>query len=337
MVFPYLPLSKRVIICSWELIPKSQLAVTDATSNDMVEYAHGVAALYAMPGRQPGYGAFVRHTTGRVGDKIDRTRLWALHDSVVVPLIDRNPSLGDPDHKEDPNAGHRMCTTEHALLYSHRFDGDLYTGYETGTMVVMRHLGARIGEARDVIAPPSDLALPSLGLDFDAVYANALYDVLTNLADDDPDLPAAIRWFEIAWANSAVVDLQTRIMALRAAFDALFGSAYTETVRDRLAEFLDPDGQKVRREWINHRGCRHEAELTDVAWWFQMFAQLRNKIAHGGALVGDDFIFEGVPHVWRAEWVLRRVFKQILVNRGHDDVVLDDFDRIIRKHIPSEG
>jgi hypothetical protein len=230
-----------------------------------------------------------------------------------------------------------MCATEHALLYSHRFDDDLYTAHETGTMVMMRHFGSRIGQDRDVISYPADLVLPILALDLDAVYANALYDVLTNVADDDPDLPGAIRWFEIAWANSAVVDPPTRIMALRAAFDLLFTSARTETVRKRLSAFLDPDGKGTRREWTDHFGNRHVAELTDVAWWFQMFALLRNKVAHGGALVDDEFIFEGVPHVWHAEWVLRRVFKQILVNRGHGDVVLDDFDRIIRKHIPSES
>jgi hypothetical protein len=103
-----------------------------------------------------------------------------------------------------------------------------------------------------------------------------------------------------------------------------------------LSEFLDDGGTKTRREWTDHHGRRREAELTDVAWWFQMFALLRNKTAHGGALVDEDFIFEGAPHVWHAEWTLRRVLKQILVNRGHGDVVLDEFDRIIKKHIPSE-
>jgi hypothetical protein len=112
----------------------------------------------------------------------------------------------------------------------------------------------------------------------------------------------------------------------------LFENAYTETVRDRLSEFLDLAGTTTRREWTDHRGRRHEAELTDVGWWFQMFSLLRNKSAHGGALVSGDFMFDGVPHVWHAEWTLRRVFKKILANRGHDDVLLDEFDRIIKKH-----
>jgi hypothetical protein len=321
----------------WELIPKSQLAAEDVSAADVVDYAHGVGALYRTPSDSRGFGAFVRVAEGHVGDEIDRAQLPTLHDAVVIPVIDRNPSFADPNRQDDPNAGQRMCTTENALLYSHRFEADLFTAYETGTMVMTQHFGVKIGETRDVIEPPNDLKLPITLPDFDSVLANALYNVLTNLGDDDPDLPAAIRWFEIAWANSAIVDPQTRVVALRAAFDALFGSARTETVRDRLSDFLDSAGApKSRRQWTDHRGHEHEAELTDLGWWFQMFALLRNKIAHGGTVTNRDFIFDDVPHVWHAEWNLRRVFKQILANHGHSHVLFDDFDRIIRKHTQDE-
>jgi hypothetical protein len=332
MLFPYLPLSKRITIGPWELIPKSQLTAADAIAPEMVEHAHGVADLYALPSKSSGFGAFVRHADGGVGDEIDRTKLSALHDAVVVPLLDRNPSRGDPEQDEDPNAGHRTCTTENALLYSHRFEPDLYIGYETGTMAITQHFGPKIGEQRELIAAPSDLKLPIMAFDLDDVYANALYEVLTNLADDDPDLPAAVRWFEIAWTNSAVVDAETRVVALRAAFDLLFGgNAQTETVRDRLSDFLDPAGTKTSREWTDHHGRTRTAELTDLGWWFQNFALLRNKIAHGGDLISEDFVFESAPHIWHAEWTLRRVFKKMLAERGHEDVPLDDYERITKK------
>jgi hypothetical protein len=88
MLFPYLPLSARLTVGPWELIPKSHLAATDVRAAEMVDHAHGVAALYAMPGDSRGFGAFVRHLDRRVGDEIDRTQLSPLHDAVVVPLID---------------------------------------------------------------------------------------------------------------------------------------------------------------------------------------------------------------------------------------------------------
>ena len=96
----------------------------------------------------------------------------------------------------DQNAGHQMATTENALLFGHRFGDDLYTGFKTGTMVVMRHLGPRIGEAEGVIQPPSDMHLPTFRPQFDPVYADALYAVLAGLGANDPDLPGAIRWLE---------------------------------------------------------------------------------------------------------------------------------------------
>jgi hypothetical protein len=40
-----------------------------------------------------------------------------------------------------------------------------------------------------------------------------------------------------------------------------------------------------------------------------------------------------VRHVWHAEWTLRRVFKKLLADRGHEDALLDESDRRIRKYI----
>lgn len=330
-IFPYLPLSRRMAVGAWELIPRQLFGPPDAISAEAVEHAHGIAALYRMPGDPRGFGAFVRHREARVGDESDRTQFPTLHDAVVVPLIDQNPSFADPGWEEHPNAGHRMCTTENALLYSHRYGADLHTSYETGTMVTTRHFGPVIGVTVEVIEPPSDLKLPLMRPDLDEVFAESLHDVLRNLAADGPDLPGAISWFELAWANSAIIDVRTRVIALRAGFDALFGSAWTETVRDQLCDLLDPErAPKVHREWNDHRGRHHQEELSDLGWWFQMFSLLRNKIAHGGRLSDRDYVFQEVPHVWHGEWHLRRAIKQIVADHGHPDVLLEDYQRIAR-------
>ena len=97
---------------------------------------------------------------------------------------------------------------------------------------------------------------------------------------------------------------------------------------------LDPaDAARSPHEWDDHRG-RHYGpfELTDVEWWFQAFALLRNRIAHGGEIPAADWDFDdGKPHVWHAERNLRRAIKQIVANAGNDDVFLDPFDRIARR------
>jgi hypothetical protein len=103
-------------------------------------------------------------------------------------------------------------------------------------------------------------------------------------------------------------------------------------IRARLSELLDQPGTpRAHREWDDH-GNHREAELTDLEWWYQSFALLRNTIAHGGDLAAADYLFEdGVPHHWHGEWNLRRAIKQVVANAGHEDVLLDPFERAIRR------
>ena len=58
--------------------------------------------------------------------------------------------------------------------------------------------GYKVGRDVEKIEPPQELRLPLMPAQIDAVYANALYDVLSNLSEDAPDLPGAIRWLEVA-------------------------------------------------------------------------------------------------------------------------------------------
>lgn len=335
LLFPYLPLAERRRIGPWLLIPRAQLDADDCGSAQMVEHAHGVWGLYRMPADATGYGCFVTRNGQPVGAELEATGLRTLHDAICVSLLDENPSRAVAGMVDDYNAGHRMCTTENALVFGHRFDADLYTGFETGVMVVHRVGGPRIGQSEDVIEPPSEMHLPLLRPDFDEVYAQALHDVITELAEEDPDLPGAIRWLELAWTNSSVIDGAARVLALRAGFDVLFGGASTAIIRGQLSTLLDePNAERSQRQWTDHSQQR-QAQLTDLEWWFQSFALLRNKIAHGGEIEDAEFLFDdGVPHYWHGEWQLRRAIKQTVANAGHPDVVLDPFDRAIQQAIP---
>jgi hypothetical protein len=329
LLLPYLPLAKRRTIGPWELIPREELTADDTTSEAMVDHAHGVAKLYRMPGHARGFGAFIRRNGTRVGEEIDSTGLRTLYHAIVVSLLDQNPSRAVAGMVEDYNTGHRMATTENALLFGHRFDQELYTGFETGTMVVMRSAGPKIGETEDVIQPPADMHLPTFRPQFDHVFAQALFEVLSALDEIDHDLPGAIRWLELAWTNSASIDTAGRILALRAGFDVLFGGANTREIRGKLSELLDEEGAaRTHREWDDHTQHR-EAVLTELEWWFQSFALLRNKIAHGGEIPEAAFLFDdGTPHHWHGEWQLRRAIKQVVANADHPDVLLDAYDRI---------
>jgi hypothetical protein len=297
----------------------------------MVQHAGGVAALYRVPGGLGSAGAFVRTPAGPVGTNIDREATTNLALAVLVAQLDTNPSLARAEEDEDGNAGWGVSTSENALLYSHRFESDLYTAYETGTMTRISHFGVRIGENRDVIEPPNDLSIPFLGNpDLDEVYATATLDLLSSVTAESPDLAGAIRWLQIVWANAAIVEGRPRILAIRAGFDTLFGSSDTEEVRDALTRLLDPDGEPVaQRAWTTLTGRAKSASLSDLGWWFQHFSFLRNKIAHGGALETADFAWDGVSHIARGEWTLRRAIKRTVSDAtGHEELLIEDrFER----------
>jgi hypothetical protein len=332
-LFPYLPTSDRLTVGPWTLIPRAALTDDDAISAEAAERARGVAALYRMPGDDRGFGAFVRSEQSAVGAEVDENAIWRLYQAVVTALLDRNASPAEP-REEDINAGHATCTVENARLHGQGVDDQGYTAFSYGVMVQQLVGGYQVGRDTAKIEPPHELNLPILGRGgVDDVYVNALYEVLSNLDEDSPDLPGAIRFLEVAWANSLSVRTEARILALRAGFDVLFGGADTRTVRDNLSALLDrADAPRTRRVWTDH--ARHrEADLTDLQWWFQSFALLRNKVAHGGQLDAAEYEFDdGVHHIWHAELNLRRAIKKLIANAGHEDVLLGPFERIARKH-----
>ena len=122
LLFPYLPLAQRREVGPWRLIPREQLTAEDTTGEQMVELAAGAAKLYRLPGHDRGYGAFIHRDDQPVGEEINPDRLRTLYHAIVVSLLDDNPSRAVAGMVDDDNSGHRMCTTENALLFGHRFD-----------------------------------------------------------------------------------------------------------------------------------------------------------------------------------------------------------------------
>jgi hypothetical protein len=262
--------------------------------------------------------------------------LGRLYQAVVTALLDRNASRANPN-EDDYNAGHATCTVENARLHGHGISDDGYTAFSYGVMVQQLVGGYRVGQDADKIEPPHELTLPLFRgrVKLDDVYVNALYEVLSHRDEHSPDIPGAIRFLEVAWGNSLSVRTEARILALRAGFDVLFDGADTKKVRTKLSCLLDePSAPRTQRQWLDH-GIHRQGDLTDLQWWFQSFALLRNKLAHGGELDSAEYSFDdGVPHLWHAEWNLRRAIKKIVASQGHQDVLLTPMERIAARYAP---
>lgn len=332
-LFPYLPLAERMSVGPWTLIPRAALVDDDALSPAAAEQARGIAALYRLPSDGRGYGAFIRSAEAAVGAEVDQVGLGRLYQAVVTALLDRNASRADP-REDDYNAGHATCTVENARVHGHGVDDEGYTAFSYGVMVQKLVGGYRVGRDTDKIEPPHELSLPIMRgrVQLDAIYANAVYAVLADLDEHSPDIPGAIRFLEVAWVNSLSVKVEARILALRAGFDVLFGGADTKKIRNRLSRLLDAaDAARTHRTWVEH-GNEREGNLTELQWWFQSFALLRNKIAHGGELDAAAYDFDdGVNHLWHAELNLRRAIKKLVANAGHEAVLLSPMERITQR------
>jgi hypothetical protein len=173
---------------------------------------------------------------------------------------------------------------------------------------------------------PADRFAGADVLHFDAEYAGALHDALSEDTDEARRLALAIDWLNIAWSNNEDVSARTRALAYRSALEALLGGeASTKKQREALSALLDDPGAPKRlRRWTEHNGKDREAQLTDLEWWFQSFSLLRNRISHGDVIgtEGDDWTFDDDEHHLRhADAVLRRTIKRTIIRGGADPLL----------------
>jgi hypothetical protein len=331
LLAPYLPLDEEVTLGPWILVPFDDLAYRHTRDRSIFNEIRRLRTAYQLPTDGMPYGAVFLPHGGRLGDDFSRDEVRPLHRAVVAALIDGNPTLLESDG--DPNAGDRMVTSENGLIYGHPIHGG--GSYVISTGAMSRQLSLRYAEpGRRVpkIAPPSELMTPLFGR-FDYEYASALHGLLTKGDTQARRLDRAIEWLALAWNNSALISEDARVLAFRAAFEVLLGGGSSTTQnRGLLSRLLDaPDAPRTPRSWP--RGPRQPVPLTPLEWWFQCFALLRNKVAHGDVIEESDWLFEDSKrHVWHADGVLRRSIKRMVVQSVDDSSLeLPMVDRAFRR------
>lgn len=317
---PYLPLSGETEFSAWRLIPFRDLARRHTVSQSILNEVRRLRTAYRLTeGRGMSFGALIVPRNGRIGDEQPRELLRPLRRALVAALLDGNPSFLDPD--PNPNAGHRMTTSENAVVYGHPLHGGSSYAISTGAMVKTLNLNhSPPGRRLPRVSPPAELPTPIFaGLDEE--YASALYDALVRDDMTARRLDRSIEWLALAWNNSAAISEGARVLVFRAGFEVLLGGgADTKRNRELLSELLDaPDAERTPRSW---HGLKRPVPLTDLEWWFQSFAILRNKVAHGDPVDEGDWLFDdGNRHLWRADDILKRAIKRTVVRAGSDPLI----------------
>lgn len=326
---PYLPLTERVVVGDWELIPQQGLLDVDAIDARTAQLARGFAGLHDLRETTHAFGAFGRPSDGKVGDDPGSTTpLVNLRRALLVAILDRNQSPLTPQDEHDPNAGHSAMSSENALVVANgiSYEGG-YTGTRSGGRIPTLNLGVSVLADSGLppspkIPAPSDLLLPMMPRRLDHEYAHATWESLTRDADAARRLGRAIEWLRLAWINVTEVTSDLRVPALRAGFEVLFDSNDEAVLAERLKTLVaDATNPRLRQRAHPATGKLWSKQLTDVEWWFWDFSFLRNDLMHGREPAAGRWLHNGQPHVGLGEAYLRWAIKGTVAQDGHKSIL----------------
>ena len=331
LLFPYLPVTDRVELGPFELIPRRLFEDGDAQHPWVAEAVRGLFELYKVRTASTGHGVVIRPQDGRVGDAIEREVMTPLRRILVAAVLDGNPQVTEPERQQ----GHSVATSDNALLYGHRLDPAGWVAVQYGLMVETTVGGLQIGTEHGEIHAPAELHLPLTGGFVDRDYLAALWPVVTAGTDDARRVGRAIDWLDLSWRTTTSITEEMRIMTLKAGFEILFDSEDVVVLRERLSALLDePEAPHQTRTWTNRAGNERSAEMTDLEWWFTQFTFLRNAIAHGDEIADADFDHGGKRHIWVAEARLRQAIKRTVAGQAAEpDILVDPLERAARRAI----
>jgi hypothetical protein len=248
---------------------------------------------------------------------------------LLVALIDSNPSgVGGDDML---NAGHGLWTSDNLEIVGHRIQPDGYVSANYGSLTQVFVGGLQIGQEHSEIAPPTEVPFPMLGRPLDALYCEALWDVLRRDTDEIRRLTSAIDWFDLAWRNTPSTTYTSRILMLKSAFEVLLAAGdRIDDQRRALSALLDRPGARRRiRHFANRAGAPAHESMTDMEWWFTRLTFLRNAVTHGELPAPRDLRHGRHWHLWIAEYRMRQAIKEVVAQHGYPLVRVSGYERAI--------
>lgn len=342
---PYLRLRQRVRVGPWEVVPADGLTLEDCLSQHALDQARGLIELYRRPaGVHEGFGCFLRRGVARIGESYGNRDLTSFRRALLLGALDVNvtPWRGSVD---DYNWGWRTATSDSLFFAWHRVDPGGWVSTRTGAIITTLHGGLRIGEGDEVegmppsqFAPLLELPFPFMAREPDLEYAEALFDILESDDARAQRLAAAIDWLDLACRNTTSISEGTRILLLKAGFEALLAAGYNLPTQRALAALLGREAG--RRRWrtpIDRYGnALPREQMTDVEWWYSRFTWLRNAIAHGGREVKPrDWKHGRASHFWLgAHWLRSALRAEVADAAGRPYLrETDPFARIAQRFV----
>lgn len=290
-MFPYLPLHEPVLIDNWHLVPFN--FVRPSVLNDVDREVALALEAYRPAVEGYDFGVVCVPAAADADPALPEDLLRPLSQAVLAAMLFANPRLGEHDIDCDCRiAG--TTTSENAQLIVVALGAE-FIHSRSGSRIARTMTLLRTPGKAYTIPPPEALYLPNSATDLDGKLATRIYRTLLHEGEVGRRIDNAIAWLDFIAANGTSVVPSVRIMALRTAFEALFGETRTVQLRGFVGDLLSPADAKLPRSWQDNGRTRTD-DLSDREWWFQRFSLLRNSLTHGTNSEDDAWVHEGLPH-----------------------------------------
>lgn len=329
--FPALPLESTLVVGEW--MAGAPPADTPWRSARFKELAETHIASFSALGFTS--GAMLWHgQRGFDGTPPSPQEFGAIQAAVSFAAFDAN------DHLPGWRKGDCLATTENTELHVQPIDEQegLITHVEGGALRSTWIGGWKIGE-RSPSVPEAMRAIKGT-VRASTKLAKALFDALMVPGSGSRNhIAIALEWHRVAMTNASAVTVQQRLIALKTAFEALFGTSNSWRCAKALRALFEKataahrellpwagvlwspkERTDLRREYTTEEGKAKQVIRSELEDWLMTLADARNSIIHEGVVSVSSY---GPPPerplsrytgqlFWTGERILREAIKAML-------------------------
>lgn len=208
----------------------------------------------------------------------------------------------------DLNAGHFLATAENAELFLQPIvekDGSI-AYRKGGSLKSVLTGGYKIGQ-ETIPLPDATIAI-SRPMMVSRKLAAAVFGALTTATTKSDHIRIALEWHTVAMSNPAAVTLQQRLIAIKTAFEALFGTSESRECATRLRVLFESatkphiqllpwagllwspkERTDLTRQYTTKKGKAKTDTRSELEDWFMTLAAARNSVIHNGVLSIVDY------------------------------------------------
>lgn len=333
MIFPYLWLDQVYEFGSWWIGPAAQFP-GPWNPPELEQATRLLLSRYVIvTGTQVTNPTLIANLGAGAGTRPDRATADAVRLAIGFGVLCKNPTW--PYGSWD---AWNVIAADNVDLWAQPIDlGTQSISLQRGARIATMAGGHNLGDDTFTIPPPLELPTERVAK-LDIAVASAVYDIAIS-PERTPDegaarrLVQAIRWWIKAWANSASITDDDRIVFYKTALDTLMDSDRTNIAGERLTALFGALGDDELRgvlwqpnqlRYDRHNRDKTYPDLPAIEHWVGAFGDARNDIAHRGRTETVTYTEADSPYNGPVLAVADRVIREAILARiaelGHSEI-----------------